>query len=207
MKEGGPWQKLLASPRFADMIISIIFDEGRCISTWADFRTDYRAVGLLHLLLPPRTPVLVADATFPPNVFEDVKEILHFRKSELVVFRTSCDRPDISILVRPICSPLSSFTDLDFVIQSWKDDGTPPPKFLVFFDSISESVKAANYLKSLLPMDLRNKINWFHSQMSNTFKTEELDRFTKGDTWGLFATDSFGMVSWAFVNMFTPSPK
>ena len=89
MKEGGPWQKLLASTRFADMIISIIFDEGQCISTWADFCTDYRAVGQLHLLLPLRTPVLVMDTTFPPKIFKDVKEILHFWKSELVVFCTS----------------------------------------------------------------------------------------------------------------------
>ena len=195
MKEGGPWQKLLASPRFANMIISIIFDEGRCISTWADFRTDYKAVGRLQLLLPPGTPIMVADATLPPKIFEDMKEILHFRKSDLVVFRMSCDRPDISILVRPICSTLSSFTDLDFVIHRWKEDGTPPPKFLIFFDSISESVKAANHLKSLIPIELQNKINWFHSEMSNTFKVEELDSFTKGDTWGLCATDSFGMVS------------
>ena len=206
IKEGGPWQKLLASPRFADMIISI-FDEGQCISTWADFHTNYRAVGWLHLLLPLRTPVLVTDTTFPPKIFDNVKEILHFRKSELVVFHMSCDWPDISILVCPICSPLSSFMDLDFVIQSWKGDGTPPLKFLIFFDSISESVKVSNYLKSLLPIDLRNKVNWFHSEKLNTFKTEELDRFTKGDTWGLCAMDSFGMVSWAFVNMFRTSPK
>ena len=141
------------------------------------------------------------DTTFPPKIFNNVKEILHFQKSELVVFHTSCEQPDISILVHPICSPLSSFTNLDFIIQSWKGDGTPL-EFLIFFDSISESVEASNYLKSLLPIDLQNKINWFHPEMLNTFKTEELDRFMKGDTWGLCVMDSFGMVSWAFVNMF-----
>ena len=176
MKEGGPWQKLLTSPRFADMIISITFDEGWCISTWADFHTDYRAVGWLHLPLPLRTPILVMDVTFPPKIFKDVKEILHFQKSELVVFCMPCDGPDISILVCPICSPLSSFTDLDFIIQSWKENGTPPLKFLVFFDSISESVKASNHLKSLLPpinlqdnlvrLDLQIIYKWIRWQLS-----------------------------------------
>jgi len=99
-------------------------------------------VGWLHLLLPPRTPILVTGATFPPKIFKDVKEILHFQKSELVVFCMSCDQPDISILVCPICSLLSSFTDLDFIIQSWKEDGTPPLKFLVFFDSIVRATRS-----------------------------------------------------------------
>jgi hypothetical protein len=78
MKQGGPWQKLLGSTHFSSMIISIIFDKGRCIITWANFHIDYGLVGYLHILLPPGTPIVIADATLPPKIFEDLKEVLHF---------------------------------------------------------------------------------------------------------------------------------
>jgi superfamily II DNA helicase RecQ len=195
MKAGGPWQRLLRSSHFSSMIISIIFDEGRCIITWGNFRNDYGLVGRLPILLPSGTPIVIADATLPPTIFNDVKEILHFRKSDLLVFCESCDRPDISILVRPVLSTLATFRDLDFVLRDWKDGDAPPPKFLIFFDSINESVKASKHLKSLLPKQYHDKVNWYHSEMSATYKIEEYERYVKGETWGLCATDSFGMVS------------
>jgi hypothetical protein len=183
------------------MIISIIFDEGRCIITWANFRINYGLVGRLHILLPPGTLIVIADVTLPPNIFEDLKEVLYFRMSELVVFCESCDRPDKSILVRPMLNTLSSFRDLDFVLCDWKDGDVPPPKFLIFFDSINESVKTTMHLKSLLPKQYYNKVNWFNSEMSPTYKIEEFERYVKGETWGLCMTDSLGMVSSTLLNM------
>ena len=180
------------------MIVSIIFDEGRCIITWANFRTDYGLVGQLQILLPPGTPIMIADATLPPTILDDLKKTLHFRKSDLLVFRESCDRPDISILVRPVLSTLSSFRDLDFTLCDWKDGDAPPPKFLIFFDSINDSVNATKHLKSLLPKQYHDKVNWYHSEMSPTYKIEEYEEYVKGETWGLCATDSFGMVSARF---------
>ena len=52
MKVDGPWQRLLRSSHFCSMIFSIIFDEGCCIITWVNFRTDYGLVGHLHRALP-----------------------------------------------------------------------------------------------------------------------------------------------------------
>jgi hypothetical protein len=71
---------------------------------------------------------------------------------------------------------------------------SPPPKFLVFFDDINEAIRACNHLKSLLPEEYRDRINWFNSDMSNTFKDHESSRISCGDGWGMFTTDSFGMV-------------
>lgn len=118
----------------------------------------------------------------------------------LSVFHKSCNRPDISILVHPVLSTLATFRDLDFVLCDWKDGDVPPPKFLIFFDSINESVKATKHLKSLLPKQYQDKVNWYHSEMSPTYKIEEHERYVKGETWGLCAMDSFGMVSTTLLN-------
>ncbi|KIL54411.1 hypothetical protein M378DRAFT_41142, partial [Amanita muscaria Koide BX008] len=62
-----------------------------------------------------------------------------------------------------------------------------------FFDNIRNSVDAGNYLRSLLPKDEQYRIKWFNSDMSDQFKRKETERFACGETWGLLATDSFGM--------------
>ncbi|RPD52129.1 hypothetical protein L227DRAFT_472291, partial [Lentinus tigrinus ALCF2SS1-6] len=69
----------------------------------------------------------------------------------------------------------------------------PPPKFMVFFDNKKEAEAASRFLASRVPLALRRKIPWFHAGMSKFFRVEEVDRFAKGETWGLAATDSGGM--------------
>lgn len=67
-------------------------------------------------------------------------------------------------------------TGLTFLIPpGFKVDDPPPPKFLIFFDDIPDSINAACVLRRRLPSELREKIR-------------------SGETWGLCTTTSFGMV-------------
>jgi superfamily II DNA helicase RecQ len=195
MKTDGGFERLAQNPRFTDRIISLVFNEAHCISAWGDFRSEYKEVGHLQFVLPKTIPILITSATLPPLVFNDVRSILQLRTENLVVFHQSSDRPNIHICVHRMLSPLGSFADLEFVLHNWKPGDPPLPKFLVFFDDINEAIRACNHLRSLLPPEFRDKIKWFNSDMSNVFKDNEATRFGGGDTWGLFTTDSFGMVS------------
>jgi len=86
-------------------------------------------------------------------------------------------------------------TGLAFLVPDGYNDGNPPlPKFLVFFDDISDSIAAANYLRGRLPHSLKDKIKWFNADMSVTFKEAEFANLTIGKTWGFCTTASFGMV-------------
>lgn len=67
-------------------------------------------------------------------------------------------------------------------------------KFVIFFDSKAEAVNAGSYLRSKLPMDERDKIIWFMSDMSAGFKEKGVSDLTSGKLLGICATDSFGMV-------------
>jgi superfamily II DNA helicase RecQ len=195
MRPGGGFESLFKKKSFADKIISIIIDEAHCVSQWGSFRPEYRHIGSLrHLQCTPCT-MMVTSATLTPRAISDVKSVLSLREDNLFFSQCSIDRPNINIVIRPMLNPRKTFVDLAFLLRNWKPGDPPPPKFLIFFDNISESVEAGRYLCSLLPMEYRSCVQWFNSEMSDRFKVEETLKFINNEVWGLLATDSFGMVS------------
>jgi superfamily II DNA helicase RecQ len=43
-KEGGGFERLWKNMAFVNRVISIIWDEGQCVSRWADIRPEYKDV-------------------------------------------------------------------------------------------------------------------------------------------------------------------
>lgn len=195
MRPKGGFEKLLSDKNFNDHVVSIVIDEAHCISQWGTFRPEYREIGRLRYLQRKPCSILATSATMSSAVIDDVKKVLRLCEENLFVSRCSTDRTNIKILVRPILNPIRTFRDLSFLLCDWKPGDPPPPKFLVFFDNINESVLAGLFLRSLLPKDQHHHIKWFNSEMSDRFKRNETGRLARGETWGLMATDSFGMVS------------
>ncbi|KAF8128126.1 P-loop containing nucleoside triphosphate hydrolase protein [Boletus edulis] len=177
MKDGGGFEQLLKKPLFTSHIIGVVIDEAHCVSTWGEFRPEYRELGRLRYIVPD-IPVLVASATLSPEALQDVKRLLHLRNGDkLVTIHHSTDRPNIKLAVRAIQGSLRSYTDLAFLIpDGWKARDPPPPKFLIFFDNIATAIEAAQSIRVRLPLEFREKI-----------------KFAQGDTWGFFTTESFGM--------------
>ncbi|KAF8976569.1 P-loop containing nucleoside triphosphate hydrolase protein, partial [Cyathus striatus] len=68
-----------------------------------------------------------------------------------------------------------------------------PPKFLIFFDDINESIATREYLCTLVPPAYHDKIKWFNADMSDEYKEDESQNLLEGHTWGMCTTDSFGM--------------
>ena len=126
---------------------------------------------------------------------DDITRLLHMQKDRTVVYHRSSDRPNVKIGVRKIKYALGTFADLTFLILAGiKVGDPPPPKFLVFFDNIPDSIEAVAVLCRHLPLELRDRIKWFNADMSPTFKEEELENLVGGETWGFCTTTSFGMV-------------
>lgn len=148
-------------------------------------------------MIPHNIPFYVASATLPPHVLRDVTAILRLRPHNTERIITSNDRPNIHLVVRKMEHAISSYHDLAFLIPDhFKVGDPPPPKFLVFFDDTKCTEAAIKYLRKRLPPELRDKIKWFHSTMSNSFREEEFEKLRTGDNWGLAVTDVFGMVSY-----------
>ncbi|KAF8135272.1 P-loop containing nucleoside triphosphate hydrolase protein, partial [Mycena galopus ATCC 62051] len=194
MKPGGGFEKLWTNSVFASQVISIVWDEGQCVSKWGTFRPEYKIAGSLRYLLPKDIPFYVTSATLPPDVLEDVMATLGMRKDKTEIFTRSNDRSNIYITVRKMRYPLNSFKDLAFLIpKDWDGISPLPFKFVIFFDNITESLAAAKYLRGLVPPAFQDKIKWFNSEMSSEFRAEESDKFNEGDVFGLCCMESFGM--------------
>jgi superfamily II DNA helicase RecQ len=73
---GGGFDKLWKHKPFTSCVISVIWDEGHCVSKWADFRPEYKNAGQLRYIIPRHIPFYVTLATLPPVVLLDVMKIL-----------------------------------------------------------------------------------------------------------------------------------
>ncbi len=190
MKEDGHFERLLKSTEFQDNIISIIIDKGHCVKTWGKFRPEYQEIQRLRYRLQKQIPFAIASATLPVAVWDDVTQVIRLRTDNLVHILHSTDRPNVQLTVRKIENTLKSFRDLSIIVP--RLPAIQPPKFLVFFDSMS----ATKFLWSCFPAESQaeHKIKWFNSHMSDEHKEAEIQRLKSGTTWGLCTTDSFGLV-------------
>ena len=195
MRPGAGFESLFKNKVFTDAILSIVVDEAHCVSQWGSFLPEYRHIGSLRRLQRRPCTIMATSATLTTSPIDDIKKVIQLRDQDLLLSRLSVNRPNISLVVRPFVNRRNSFLDLKFLLRDWKLGDPPPPKFLVFFDSIPESVQAGNFLRCLLPLDFRDRIKWFNSEMSDRFKLTETSKLSNGEIWGLMATDSFGMVS------------
>ncbi|KIK92366.1 hypothetical protein PAXRUDRAFT_147506 [Paxillus rubicundulus Ve08.2h10] len=114
----------------------------------------------------------------------------------LLTIHTSTDHPNIRLCAWKIKYTLSLYADLGFLIPlDWKHSDPLPPKFLIFFDNIQDTIGVARYLQSQLPLELCDKIRWFNSDMTTKFKEAAVTDLISGDVIGLCTTEAFGMAS------------
>ncbi|KAF8971523.1 P-loop containing nucleoside triphosphate hydrolase protein, partial [Flammula alnicola] len=193
-KRGGHCQKRLWPHKpFRDQLFNFVLDEGHCVTQWGStFRPEYAEVGLVRYFVP-EVPMFITSATIPHSMIASLKETLHL-SDNLLFFQRSNDRHNISFSVWKMKYPQNSYQDLAFLIpKDWKAGDPIPKKFMVFFNSKKEAEDACIFLRSLMPPDLRSKIMWFHAGMTQSFRTEEIESFKNGETWGLGLTDVGGM--------------
>lgn len=194
-KPDGGFAALWLNKDFMAKVISVVWDEGQCIGKWGDFRPEYKTAGNLRHLITRTIPFFLTSATLPSRVLKEVMDILGIRDANSTTFFRSNDRPNVHLAVRKMKYPQNSFKDLAFLVPDDWDPTTPLPyKFVIFFDTISESIEAAKYLRSRLPHHLQDKILWFNSEMTPEFREEESAKFKDGTDGGFACTESFGMV-------------
>ncbi|KAF7293390.1 ATP-dependent DNA helicase RecQ [Mycena indigotica] len=194
--DGDRFHNLWKQQKVKDRLLYIVFDEAHCITTWGKtFRPHYLRVGNLRHLLPPHVLFFVTSATIPEWMLHEIKSILRLRSGDgSAYFIHSNDCPNIRLLVRPMQYAVASYKDLAFLIPpGFKSLDSPPPKFLVFFDSIPACEDAIEYLRSRLPSTLRAKLRYFHATMTSEYRADTFEAFKSGQIWGLAVTDAFGM--------------
>lgn len=172
-------------------------DEAHVIKEWGGtFRSDYLRLGSLCYLWPRVIPIVLGSATVSPQMVPDLSKNLHLRPDKTFVARLNTDRPNIFLVVQRMKHPANSYEDLAFLIKKGMTSDDPKPtKFLVFFNSRGEAQAGSEYLKARLSPELKDKVNWFHSGMTDEFRESEINALLVGDVFGNGATDAAGMVS------------
>lgn len=177
--------------------MNFVLDEAHVIKEWGGtFRTDYLKIGPIRYLFPRMIGFHLGSATIGPGLVPELTKNLHLRTDGLSVMRLNTDRSNIYLVVRRMQHPLNSYEDLGFIIKKNLGPGdTPPPKFLVFFNSRGEAQAGAEYLRARLSPELRDKVKWFHSGMTDGFREKEMHTLIIGESYGECSTDAAGMVS------------
>lgn len=75
----GKFRQVIVSP---ELVVSESFRKEVCISLWGgSFRPDYAGLGVLRGRFPSNVPVVVASATLPEHVLDDIKRKLRLSTS------------------------------------------------------------------------------------------------------------------------------
>ncbi|KAJ8503631.1 hypothetical protein ONZ45_g10688 [Pleurotus djamor] len=184
---------LWSSQNFTSNLLTIIFDEAHCMSQWGTFRKEYREVGRLRYAVPKDIPLYVVSATLPEAVLSDISRILQLKADETTYIMRSNDRQEVSLAVVALKNPANSFEDLSCLIPGGPESTTPPPKFIVYFDSQKETEEAAKFLVKLLPPGQEKRIAYCHATLTSEFREDLRKKFQAGEVWGVVATDAFGL--------------
>ncbi|MCE1200403.1 MAG: RecQ family ATP-dependent DNA helicase [Marinilabiliales bacterium] len=172
----------LQSPAFLEYLSRfrlnlIAVDEAHCISQWGyDFRPSYLQISAIRPLFPD-VPLLALTATATPEVVDDIQERLLFKAKNL--FRTGFSRPNLTYLVREKEDKLGYL--LDTVARS-KGSG------IIYVRSRKRCREIADLLVSK-----GVTADFYHAGLNSATRSEKQERWMKGESRVMVATNAFGM--------------
>ncbi len=156
----------------------LVVDEAHCISQWGyDFRPSYLNIAEIRRIFPS-IPTLALTATATPDVAEDIRNKLGFRKNSSF-FKMSFSRDNISYIVRPTDSKIS---ELIHILLNTSGSA------IVYVRSRRKTREIAEYLDA-------NAISatFYHAGLSFDRKEERQNLWQHGKVRVMVATNAFGM--------------
>lgn len=172
-------------------------DEAHCINVWGgSFRPDYAALGVLRGHFPRNVPLLIASATLPEHVLDDIRRKLRLAKNVKMI-QLNNSRPNVALSVRVMKHSNESKGDLRFLIPPEAKQPSQVPVTLVYCNQRSTTEDAADRAKDWaeeqgLPTDC---IAFYHALVGDKRKREIEELLRAGNIRVLFCTDALGMVS------------
>lgn len=156
----------------------LVVDEAHCISQWGyDFRPSYLRISEFRELFP-HIPTLALTATATPQVVEDIKQKLGFRKNHNV-YQTSFERSNLAYVVRKTEDKLGQLLR---IANGVKGSG------LVYVRERKKTAEIAEFL-----LFNGHKADAYHAGMDAQRRMAGQEAWKKGDIRIMVATNAFGM--------------
>ena len=182
---------------FTDCLRVVNIDEAHCINIWGgSFRPDYSELGILRGRIPKIVPFLLASATLPEHVLDDIRLKLQLPKDVNMVRLTNA-RPNVALSVRVMQKPERSMGDLRFLIPPGATKAEDIKITLVYCNQRAVTEDGADYARDWaeehgIPSET---IAFYHAIIGGDRKRNIEEKLARGEIRILFCTDAVGMVS------------
>ena len=174
----------------------VIIDEAHCVSLWGgSFRLDYGQLGVLRGRLPKHVPIIVASATLPDHILDDIRVKLKLSPNARIV-RVTNARPNVALSCRPMKHAEKSKADLRFLIPV---GATKPEDIDITLVYCNQRIKCEDSVDNLrfwakesgIP---ESCIAFYHARIGEKRKRELEEKLRTGEIQVLVCTDAVGMV-------------
>jgi len=163
------------------LISLIAVDESHCISTWSEFRPEYKELDIIKKWTK-KVPVLALTATATPKIIQDIQDIL-LLKDPLIV-KSSFHRENLNInIVRKYNKDFDFKEILDLVKKLEGDD-----RAIIYCKTKDETDSFVLKLK-----EYNIKAKGYHAGKTNQTRSTIQTKFTNGKVKIIVATIAFGM--------------
>ncbi len=163
-----------------DRISLIAIDESHCISTWSDFRPEYKQLSCLKEIT--NAPILALTASATPKIISDIKSTLNLEDPKLVM--SSFYRSNLDINVKRKFNGDYDFNEIVEFLSSLKNND----KAIIYCKTKNET---DNFVLKLKAHKIKSKS--YHAGKTNKVRTSIQKKFISGEVNVIIATIAFGM--------------
>ncbi|KIM72970.1 hypothetical protein PILCRDRAFT_15631 [Piloderma croceum F 1598] len=186
---------VLSKREFSDKLRAVCIDEAHCISLWGgSFRTDYANLGVLRGRFPSNVPFIIASATLPDHILDDIQGKLKLSRNAKMVWVSNA-RPNIALSVRAMKFDNYLMANLRFLIPPKASKLEDIDITLVYCNQRTTCEDCVDRLRSWahemgIPPEC---IAFYHAKIGAKRKRELEEMLRKGQIQILVCTDAVGM--------------
>ncbi|MDE7247776.1 MAG: RecQ family zinc-binding domain-containing protein, partial [Lachnospiraceae bacterium] len=164
-------------------ISMVAVDECHCVTSYGhSFRSDYLKIGAFIDSLPYRPVIAALTATAPPDMREEICELLSTNQPK--VFVNSLCRPNLHFMKRSFVSDEEKLKELKRLLKKHKDGSC-----IVYCNTKEMTNAVCDEVKKWYPDDVVK----CHSNLDGTVRKENEMQFLNGKRHIMIATSAFGL--------------